>query len=111
MRWEWPGPLWLSAVRFGFPEVRIGFVPAMVMAVLRRSVGEKKGFELITTGDEISAEEAERLGLANHVFDDQTFKRDVEDFVRKFEKISRSAQSDCPSGCFIKLTAWRLTKR
>jgi len=79
------------SARFGFPEVRIGFVPAMVMAVLRRSVGEKKGFELITTGDEISAEEAERLGLANRVFDDQTFERDVENFVRKFEKISRSA--------------------
>jgi len=63
----------------------------MVMAVLRRSVGEKKGFELITTGDEISAEEAERLGLANRVFDDQMFERDVENFVRKFEKISRSA--------------------
>ena len=63
----------------------------MVMAILRRSVGEKKAFELITTGNEISAEEAERLGLANRVFDDQTFERDVENFVRKFEKISRSA--------------------
>jgi len=86
----WPS-LAERAARFGFPEVRIGFVPAMVMAVLRRSVGEKKGFELITTIDEISADEAERLGLANRVFDDQTFEREVENFVRKFEKSSRSA--------------------
>jgi methylglutaconyl-CoA hydratase len=79
------------SARFGFPEVKIGFVPAMVMAILRRSVPEKKAFELITTGDEISAEEAERLGLANRVFDDPTFERDVENFVRTFERLSRSA--------------------
>jgi len=35
---------------FGYPEVRLGFVPAMVMAILRRSVGEKRAFELIAFG-------------------------------------------------------------
>jgi hypothetical protein len=35
---------------FGYPEVRIGFVPAMVMTMLRRSVGEKRAAELVLTG-------------------------------------------------------------
>lgn len=80
-----------KSARFGFPEVKIGFVPAMVMAILRRSVSEKKAFELITTGAEISANEAMSLGLVNRAFDDESFDSDVADFVRHFQKLSRSA--------------------
>src|SRR5690349_11799522 len=47
-----------ASARFGYPEVKIGFVPAMVMAILRRNVSEKRAFELITRGAEISAEQA-----------------------------------------------------
>jgi methylglutaconyl-CoA hydratase len=79
------------SARFGFPEVKIGFVPAMVLAILRRNVSEKKAFELITTGDEITAEEGERLGLINRVFGDDKFATDVQRFVKRFEKISTSA--------------------
>ncbi len=46
--------------RFGYPEVKIGFVPAMVTAILRRNVSEKRAFELLTRGFEIGAEEAKR---------------------------------------------------
>ncbi len=52
---------------FGYPEVRIGFVPAMVMALLRRAVGEKRAFELVSTGEPISADRAVAIGLANRV--------------------------------------------
>jgi methylglutaconyl-CoA hydratase len=79
------------AAVFGYPEVKIGFVPAMVMAILRRNVSEKRAFELITRGGQISAEEAERIGLINHVFDDATFETDVEAYLHGFEKVSRSA--------------------
>jgi methylglutaconyl-CoA hydratase len=79
------------SARFGFPEVKIGFVPAMVMAILRRSVSEKRVFELITTGAEISANEAVSLGLVNRVFDDAKFDSEVADFVYQFQKLSRSA--------------------
>jgi len=79
------------SARFGFPEVKIGFVPAMVTAMLRLTVSEKKAFELITLGDEISAQEAETLGLINRVFDDGGFESAVETFGRRFEKLSRSA--------------------
>jgi methylglutaconyl-CoA hydratase len=79
------------SARFGYPEVKIGFVPAMVMAILRRNVSEKRAFELITLGAEIGANEAERIGLVNKVFDDATFETEVESYVAGFEKMSRSA--------------------
>ena len=50
-----------ASARFGYPEVKIGFVPAMVMAILRRNVSEKRAFELITRGAEISAEQAKAV--------------------------------------------------
>src|SRR5438445_1009781 len=58
------------SARFGYPEVKIGFVPAMVMAILPRNVSEKRAFELVTLGAEISADEGERIGLVNKVFSD-----------------------------------------
>src|SRR5215210_2210027 len=72
--------------RFGFPEVKIGFVPAMVMAILRRSASEKKAFELITTGVEMSADEAAQFGLVNHVFDQEVFDSALEAFGKRFIK-------------------------
>lgn len=80
-----------ESARFGYPEVKIGFVPAMVMAILRRNLSEKKSFELITQGFEFSAEEAEKFGLINRVFDDETFEDDVKNYVSTYEMVSRSA--------------------
>jgi methylglutaconyl-CoA hydratase len=48
---------------FGYPEVRLGFVPAMVMALLRRSLGEKRAFELAALGNRFGARRAHELGL------------------------------------------------
>src|ERR1051325_3174308 len=80
-----------SSARFGYPEVKIGFVPAMVMAILRRNVSEKRAFELITRGAEISADEAKEFGLVNQVFPNERFAEDVNRYVAEFEKMSRSA--------------------
>jgi methylglutaconyl-CoA hydratase len=82
-----------GSARFGYPEVKLGFIPAMVMAILRRSVSEKKAFELVTLGAEFSAEEAVAFGLVNHVFDDEGFASEVEAFASRFTKVSRSAVS------------------
>lgn len=79
--------------RFGYPEVKIGFVPAMVMAILRRNISEKRAFELLTTGAEISVAQAQQLGLVNHVFDDAEFDSEVASYVGVFEKLSKSAVS------------------
>ena len=76
---------------FGYPEVKIGFVPAMVMAILRRNVSEKRAFELITRGFEFDTTTAEIFGLINEVFDDETFEESVKTYVSGYEKISRSA--------------------
>jgi methylglutaconyl-CoA hydratase len=80
-----------ESARFGYPEVKIGFVPAMVMAILRRNVSEKRAFELVTRGAELSATEAERIGLVNQVFADDAFEAEVERYVAGFERVSRSA--------------------
>lgn len=80
-----------ASARFGYPEVKIGFVPAMVMAILRRNVSEKRAFELITRGAEISAEQAMAFGLVNQVFADESFDVDVRAYTSEFEKMSSSA--------------------
>lgn len=80
-----------KTARFGYPEVKIGFVPAMVMAILRRNLSEKRSFELITQGFEFTADEAERIGLINRVFTDETFDADVENYVSVYQKVSRVA--------------------
>ncbi len=82
-----------QTARFGYPEVKIGFVPAMVMAILRRNVSEKRAFELITRGAEIDAEKAQAFGLVNEIFADESFADDVALYVNEFEKLSRSAVS------------------
>jgi methylglutaconyl-CoA hydratase len=80
-----------ESARFGYPEVKIGFVAAMVMAILRRNLPEKRSFELITQGFDFSADEAEKFGLINRVYADETFDDDVKNYVAAYEKVSRSA--------------------
>lgn len=79
------------SARFGFPEVKIGFVPAMVAAILRRNLGEKKSFELLTLGTEVSAEEAAAIGLVNAVFDDQDFDTAAIEYASRYAGVSGSA--------------------
>lgn len=77
--------------RFGYPEVKIGFVPAMVTAILRRNISEKRAFELISRGAEIGAEEAKQIGLVNQVFIDEHFEAEVTAYARGFAHTSKSA--------------------
>jgi methylglutaconyl-CoA hydratase len=53
--------------KFGYTEVRIGFVPAIVSTFLLRQVGEKHARDLLLTGRIIGAEEAHRIGLINEI--------------------------------------------
>lgn len=52
---------------FGTPEIKVGLFPMMVMALLFRNVGRKRGMEMIFTGERLSAEEAMKLGMVNRV--------------------------------------------
>jgi len=80
-----------ESAQFGYPEVNIGFVAAMVMAILRRSLSEKRAFELITMGEIISAQQAFDFGLVNRIFADETFDIDVDAYVAKLARKSASA--------------------
>jgi methylglutaconyl-CoA hydratase len=82
-----------ESAQFGYPEVNIGFIPAMVMAILRRSVSEKRAFELITRGEIISAKTAFEIGMINRVFADDQFEADVEAYSRTMAAKSASAVS------------------
>ena len=53
--------------KFGYTEVRIGFVPAIVSTFLLRQVGEKQARDLLLTGRIIGAEEAARMGLVREI--------------------------------------------
>lgn len=80
-----------ETAQFGYPEVHIGFVPAMVMAILRRNVSEKKAFELVTLGERIDAVEAARIGLINRTFPAADFDHASGAFVA--ELAARSAEA------------------
>jgi len=75
----------------GYPEVHLGFVPAMVMTILRRKVPEALAFELVARGDRISAARAAEIGLVNRVFPAATFEVAVTDYVA--ELVARPASS------------------
>ena len=62
-----------EAARFGYPEIERGFVPAMVMTMLKRAVGEKRAFDLVATGRVLSAHEAEQCGLVSRVVPEEGF--------------------------------------
>jgi methylglutaconyl-CoA hydratase len=53
--------------KFGYPEVRIGFLPAIVSVFLVRQIGEKRSRDLLLTGRIMDAAEAHRLGLVTQV--------------------------------------------
>ena len=80
-----------KSARFSYPEVKIGFVPAMVAAILRRNLGEKKSFELLTQGFEFSSGEAQTLGIINRIAPDDELADAVMDLASVYTKVSGSA--------------------
>ena len=80
-----------EGARLGYPEVRLGLVPAMVMAILRRALGEKRAFELVSLGDVIDAATARDWGLVNRVFPEATFRAEADAFVADLASRSASA--------------------
>lgn len=79
------------SARFCYPEVKIGFVPAMVAALVRRNLGEKRAFELLTTARIWTAEEVMLAGLVNTVVDDDNFETAIADLTLGISRTSASA--------------------
>lgn len=80
-----------ETAKFGYPEVKIGFVPAMVIAMLRRAVGEKRALDLVLTGRIIEAQTAAGYGLVQHVYAAGEFEERVGEFMVQLAGRSRSA--------------------
>jgi methylglutaconyl-CoA hydratase len=69
--------------KFGYTEVKIGFIPAIVMVFLLRRIGEGKSKQLLLSGDLVSAEEASNLGLINYLSAKGNLEDDVLNFANK----------------------------
>jgi len=72
-----------EGVRFGTPEINVGVFPFMIMALIYRNVGRKKTNELLLLGEQISAQEAERIGIVNKVVPAEEFDAAVADWAAK----------------------------
>lgn len=79
------------SAEFCYTEVRIGFVPAMVAAIARRNLSEKRAFEWLTTARSISADEAVSAGFINRVCDDADFEVEIDKFAAELTGVSASA--------------------
>jgi methylglutaconyl-CoA hydratase len=77
--------------QFGYPEIQRGFVPAMVMALLRRTVGEKMALDLVLTGRIVSAAEAKSIGLVSRVVGDRDLERAAMALTGELARTSASA--------------------
>ncbi|MGH9594879.1 MAG: enoyl-CoA hydratase/isomerase family protein [Bryobacteraceae bacterium] len=82
-----------ESAQIGYPEVNIGFIPAIVTAMLRRAVGERQAFELAVGGEPIRARQAQAIGLINRVYPDAEFESAVDQYVFALAQKSATAMS------------------
>jgi methylglutaconyl-CoA hydratase len=80
-----------AGAQLGYPEIQRGFVPAMVMALLRRAAGEKVALDLLLTGRLLSADEAGRAGLVSRVFPDEELETSTLQLARQLAGSSGTA--------------------
>ena len=80
-----------ESAQLGYPEVQRGFVPAIVMTLLKRSAGEKVAFDLAATGRILTASEAAGLGLVSRVYEDSDFEEQAGEVLRALAAASPSA--------------------
>ncbi len=76
---------------FGYSEVRIGFIPAIVLVYLVRKIGDTQARRLLLGAENISAEEAHRLGMITSVVDDDALEVEVHALASRLVKNSMSA--------------------
>lgn len=76
---------------FGYSEVKIGFIPAVVSVYLLRKIGDTQTRRLLLSAENISAEEAERIGLITHAVDDDQLTDKVQSVAETLSKNSSSS--------------------
>jgi enoyl-CoA hydratase len=72
-----------EGIRFGTPEINVGLFPFMIMALIYRNVPRKKVNEMLLLGEQMSAQDAERVGLVNKVVPAEEFDAAVQDWASK----------------------------
>ena len=72
-----------DTARFGTPEINVGVFPFMIAALIFRNVPRKKATELMLLGEQISAQEAERIGIVNRIVNKNDFDLVVKDWAQK----------------------------
>ena len=77
--------------RFGFPEVKIGFVPAMVAAIVRRNMSERRAFATLTLGEEMTAQDLHAAGIVHAVVDESDFEATLAAITDRYASLSASA--------------------
>jgi methylglutaconyl-CoA hydratase len=80
-----------AGAQVGYPEVLRGFVPAMVMTMLRRLIGEKAALDLVLTGRLLSATEAHGWGLVSRVVPDESLDRESSELAGALASTPASA--------------------
>ncbi len=78
--------------KFGYTEVKIGFIPAIVTVFLLRKIGEAKSKELLLGGELLTAEQAVQVGLINKVVPSEKLEADVWEVAKKLVE-GNSAES------------------
>jgi methylglutaconyl-CoA hydratase len=76
---------------FGYSEVRIGFIPAIVMVYLLKKIGDTRTRRMMLTAEVISADVAFELGLVSYVFPKETIDAEVLTLAKKMSKYSSSS--------------------
>jgi methylglutaconyl-CoA hydratase len=79
--------------KFGYTEVRIGFIPAIVSAYLRIQIGDKRARDLLVTGRVIGAEEAAALGLVTRVVAEPELMHEARRLAEKLMQNSPAAMA------------------
>jgi len=74
--------------QFGQPEITVGAIPPVAVALLPKLIGRKKAFELVLTGDAISATEAKHIGLVNRIVPPDKLDEATTELVNKLKDIS-----------------------
>ncbi len=74
--------------KFGQPEIKVGVFPPIAALAFPRIIGWKKSFELILSGETISAQEALDIGLVNKVIPTESFEEEAQAFISKLTTLS-----------------------
>ena len=96
--------------KFGYTEVRIGFIPALVSVLLRRQIGEKHAREILLTGRIFDTAEGYRLGLITEIVPCADLMKRAREFVDVFRRRVRRVCGE-PSGCCCVTTKTKLRRR